>query len=378
MKPGRHGCRSERMSVFRKVAESVPVDRVARRVTRPGVRFDEPPLRQGESEFPPHLWPWSGRQRHDLTDTRCGLLSVVGYSGTSDSDGSELWVAKCSCGVYVHRSRGALKRREWDACSRCMAKGLGPGSKQLAKPNKTPKDARPRAIDERLRPHRRRPKTTLTQEEIGALEHTESTMPWPTAKWTGKTEHDLTGTRRGSLTVTGYADESQWRSAAGLPPKPKRQNKKGALWVTRCDCGIYAVRRTKSIKSPGHDSCSRCDVDQAKEPAGPQGPIEGQVLSVKFHVSTHAMERATLRLGAAPSLRWWSAIIERGAQGRLRSRKYRRQGKTGALEWVVGALSVDDVEIDLIVCVKATWGSCGLRRVIVKTIWVDGYDDPPT
>jgi len=51
---------------------------------------------------------------------------------------------------------------------------------------------------------------------------------------------DLTGVKRGRLTVVGYS-----------------RNNKGR-WVVRCDCGIYTLRRHKSIKNEQND-VDRCE-----------------------------------------------------------------------------------------------------------------------
>lgn len=53
---------------------------------------------------------------------------------------------------------------------------------------------------------------------------------------------DLTGKRRGRLTVFGVLEG------------------KTDMWCVRCDCGKYAIRRTKSLKKEddGIDRCSLC------------------------------------------------------------------------------------------------------------------------
>lgn len=71
--------------------------------------------------------------------------------------------------------------------------------------------------------------------------------PHPTMPFPGPLEHDLTGASRGRLTVVGF-----W---AG-----NERGKKIRLWVTRCVCGTYTLRRTKSIKNPANDvdACEGC------------------------------------------------------------------------------------------------------------------------
>ena len=53
---------------------------------------------------------------------------------------------------------------------------------------------------------------------------------------------DLTGNRRGRLTVIGFFDS------------PK------IIWVVRCDCGMYTARRNKAIlnKNNEQDRCEEC------------------------------------------------------------------------------------------------------------------------
>lgn len=56
---------------------------------------------------------------------------------------------------------------------------------------------------------------------------------------------NLTGMRRGSLRVLGLA---------------KGKAKSAALWVVRCDCGIYTTRRGAAIKNEKNDQdrCEQC------------------------------------------------------------------------------------------------------------------------
>lgn len=54
---------------------------------------------------------------------------------------------------------------------------------------------------------------------------------------------DLTGRRVGRLTVQGL----MYRSEA-------------SIWVVRCDCGMYEVRKRKALLNMGnqHDACGKC------------------------------------------------------------------------------------------------------------------------
>ena len=55
--------------------------------------------------------------------------------------------------------------------------------------------------------------------------------------------HDLTGLRKGRLTVVGIC-------ATG----------KGGRWVVRCDCSMYAIRTRKSLQKKNNnvDRCKEC------------------------------------------------------------------------------------------------------------------------
>ncbi len=66
--------------------------------------------------------------------------------------------------------------------------------------------------------------------------------PIPKSIRNNKGFSDLTGSRRGRLTVLGM-------SADDL-----------TLWVCRCDCGRYTTRKAKAIKNPNNeqDRCEEC------------------------------------------------------------------------------------------------------------------------
>lgn len=62
---------------------------------------------------------------------------------------------------------------------------------------------------------------------------------------------DLTGQRRGALTVVGYFG-------------PGRNSKGGSRWIVRCECGLYSIRRGRTIKRKNMDDyCSACGRDKA-------------------------------------------------------------------------------------------------------------------
>ena len=72
--------------------------------------------------------------------------------------------------------------------------------------------------------------------------------PIPTGRYVGPPENDLTGRKFGSLTVIGrYAHN---KAATYIK----------ANWVCRCECGMYEVRKSRSIRNPNNqsDSCHIC------------------------------------------------------------------------------------------------------------------------
>ena len=69
----------------------------------------------------------------------------------------------------------------------------------------------------------------------------ESDSPIPTMN-SNKNTKDLTGIRRGRLTVIGLSRDIQKR------------------WVVKCDCGKYTIRTAKAIKNKNNnaDACTEC------------------------------------------------------------------------------------------------------------------------
>lgn len=58
---------------------------------------------------------------------------------------------------------------------------------------------------------------------------------------------DLTGRKKGTLTVIGVSYSTLGSSGKGL------------RWVVQCDCGSYEIRTTKSInKTLTYDACGIC------------------------------------------------------------------------------------------------------------------------
>ena len=73
-----------------------------------------------------------------------------------------------------------------------------------------------------------------------------SADPIPTRTFTGPRHQDLTGTRFGRLLVTGWFGTHN-------PKKP-------SLWVCRCACGDYELRRSRAVTnlSNAADACKDC------------------------------------------------------------------------------------------------------------------------
>lgn len=63
-------------------------------------------------------------------------------------------------------------------------------------------------------------------------------------------EPDLTGCRKGRLTVIGR-----------LPRKQGQSNKRGPRWLVRCDCGWYESIQARRFKDPEsfRDRCFECN-----------------------------------------------------------------------------------------------------------------------
>lgn len=84
----------------------------------------------------------------------------------------------------------------------------------------------------------------------------------PPIKSTPKSTHDLTGLEKGKLTVIGLLDKDKISIT--------RTQKQG-WWVVKCDCGIYEIRRSRSLLGlkktclNGKQSmCQFCDAKQRR------------------------------------------------------------------------------------------------------------------
>jgi hypothetical protein len=117
------GCAALRTRDITRVAESRPVDRVARRLLAPGVHYEPTYKPSRETRMaPPKTSPFPGQPADDLTGTRCGRLRVVGYlrPNPNPSKGA-VWLVRCDCGNFEQRSKAAIQRKHVgpDRCEPC-------------------------------------------------------------------------------------------------------------------------------------------------------------------------------------------------------------------------------------------------------------------
>ncbi len=70
----------------------------------------------------------------------------------------------------------------------------------------------------------------------------------PTTQFLGKKEHDLTGMKKGTLTVVGVFLKQNGKAVGNT------------RWVVLCACGYYEVRSTRGLKNEKNtlDCCTRC------------------------------------------------------------------------------------------------------------------------
>lgn len=199
-------------TVFERLAGSLPVDGVARRVTSPGYRHTPHLEDQGyDSEMPLPMIPFPGLPDRDLVGQRVGRLTVIGYS----SEVRDRWVLRCCCGKYTLRRRRSITLRgdaNVIACTEC-------------------------------RHHmklRSRERSKIAGKEFS---HTSDT-PLPTMPFSGKAEHDLTeliGRQIGGVTIIGFARDVRGR------------------WVVQCRCGAYTLRRLRVLRGGEPGVCERCN-----------------------------------------------------------------------------------------------------------------------
>lgn len=98
----------------REIIKREPIDIVAWRVTRRGVRYESGKIIQtADSETP---LPTRSCRDIDLAGERRGRLVVIGLSATTKGR----WVCRCDCGMYTLRTAKAIKNeKNFDRCEEC-------------------------------------------------------------------------------------------------------------------------------------------------------------------------------------------------------------------------------------------------------------------
>lgn len=99
---------------FKRVAISVPVNRTAAQVMRPGVHYSPNPAMEDWFEDQPEVVPITTYLRSepsfvDLTGHTIGLLRVIGWAGRNASGKKSLWVCRCKCGRFALRQSKVIK-----------------------------------------------------------------------------------------------------------------------------------------------------------------------------------------------------------------------------------------------------------------------------
>ncbi|MCO7563552.1 hypothetical protein NJI34_00225 [Pseudomonas sp. S 311-6] len=93
-----------------------PINGTAARVIARGESFEYRPLESEVCSSTPLPIKLASADLQDLTGTKFGRLTVVGYS----ADKSRRWVCRCSCGNYVLRRTKAVEQAAPDsACPQC-------------------------------------------------------------------------------------------------------------------------------------------------------------------------------------------------------------------------------------------------------------------
>lgn len=107
--------------------ECAPIDRMAARVTSPGIAYN--PNKRLHKELwdaPPPTYP-PPKEIENLIGTRRGRVEIVGYLGRrrlSKAKGNQHnWLMRCGCGKYESRDgyawRRGLKAGQPDLCQHC-------------------------------------------------------------------------------------------------------------------------------------------------------------------------------------------------------------------------------------------------------------------
>lgn len=106
-----------------RAANSEPINKTAALVTKPGIHYDFICKKKGmHSKEPLAIGPITSCERRSIgfvnyTNYKYGWFTVIGKSATT----KKMWVVKCSCGNYEHRSVRAMTnpRNQNDKCEEC-------------------------------------------------------------------------------------------------------------------------------------------------------------------------------------------------------------------------------------------------------------------
>lgn len=111
------------MSIFERIAASVPVDKAAAAVANgKGVHWEakiNPQIAHQDTPLPVKQFP--GSPEFDLTGREIGRLKVIGYAKEQSS--RHIWVVRCACGRYEHRRSSAISSldNKYARCESCMS-----------------------------------------------------------------------------------------------------------------------------------------------------------------------------------------------------------------------------------------------------------------
>ena len=103
------------------IIRSIPVNKTAALVTSKGVSFDvKDRINIKRWDACPRLEMFKGPTNHDLTGTKYGRLTVIGYYGHSNSCKSSQWVVRCDCGAYEIRNAKRIRKSDKGKIYTCM------------------------------------------------------------------------------------------------------------------------------------------------------------------------------------------------------------------------------------------------------------------
>jgi hypothetical protein len=99
------------------VIASVPVNRVAKKVTSRGFKYEPDKKVQTINSDAPLPMKRLSRVQQDLSGIRFGRLTAIGPFAKR----RKRWVCRCDCGTYTVRTAKAVKNGDnYDACDHCL------------------------------------------------------------------------------------------------------------------------------------------------------------------------------------------------------------------------------------------------------------------